>query len=556
MNAMRAWTFGCLVVLGVAAGACRSVATPLAVERASLQADVCVYGATSAGVVAAVTARGLGLTVVLLDGDGWVGGLTTSGLGATDVGNKDAIGGIARSFYRRLRAHYDDPAAWTHGRREDFRGRGHDIGDDAAWTFEPHVASATFAAMLADAGVTPLAARLDRRPGGVQKQGARITALATEDGRRIAARLFLDCTYEGDLLAAAGCEFTVGRESNARHGETLNGVQTKNATKHQFTAAVDPYVVKGEPATGLLPGIDPGGPGVEGACDARVQAYCYRLCTTDVPDNRIAWTKPDGYDARDYELLLRHFEAGSTLAPWHPVAMPNRKTDTNNNGAFSTDWIGANYDWPTADHPTRTRIAAEHRRWQQGLLWTLANDARVPPKVRAEFQRYGLAKDEFVGNGHWPPLLYVREGRRLVGELVVTEHHCMGREVVPDPVGMGAYAMDSHNVQRYVATDGTVRNEGDVQVKVPAPYGISYRSLVPQRAQADNLLVPVCVSSSHIAYGSIRMEPVFMVLAESAMRAGALALERGIAVQDVPYAELRLRLLAAGQVLAWPVQKK
>lgn len=538
-----------LVLLGALAfAACRGPVPPPAVAT-----DVCVYGATSAGVVAAIEARRQGLSVVLLDCDGWVGGLSTSGLGATDVGNKDAIGGLAREFYRRMRRHYDRPEAWTRERREQFRSRGHEPGSDAAWTFEPGVAQATFAAMLAEAGVVPVTARLDRAPGGVELDGDRIVALRTEDGRRFPARLFLDCTYEGDLMAAAGCDFVVGRESNARHRETLNGVQTANARHHQFQVPVDPYVVPGDPTSGLLPGVTAGGPGVEGAGDARVQAYCFRLCTTDVAENRVPWTRPDDYDPRDYELLLRHFEAGSTLAPWHPVGMPNRKTDTNNNGAFSTDWIGGSHDYPTADYATRARIVAAHRRYQQGLLWTLANDARVPAAVRAEFQRYGLARDEFVAHGHWPPLLYVREGRRLLGEAVVTEHHCTGRETVPDPVGMGAYAMDSHHVQRYVAADGTVRNEGDVQVRVPAPYGIPYRALVPRRGQARNLLVPVCCSASHIAYGSIRMEPVFMVLAQSAMVAGGIALARDLPVQDVPYDELQARLLARGQVLRWPV---
>jgi hypothetical protein len=536
--------------LGAWLGSCRS-----APPRPAVDCDVCVYGATSAGVVAAIAAARRRLSVVLIDSDGFVGGLTTSGLGATDVGNKDAIGGLSREFYRRLRAHYDQPEAWTWQRRADFKGRGHEPGGDAAWTFEPSVASATLAAMLAEAGVVPVTARLDRSAAGVEKDGERIRALRTEDGRVVRARMFVDCTYEGDLFAAAGCAFTVGRESNAQYGETWNGVQTRNAVHHQVTARVDPYVVPGDPASGLLPGVHAGGPGVEGAGDGRVQAYCFRLCTTDVPENRVPWTRPAGYDARDYELLLRHFEAGSTLAPWHPVGMPNGKTDTNNNGAFSTDWIGASDEWPTADYETRARLAAAHRRYQEGLLWTLANDARVPPKVRAEFARYGLAKDEFAATGHWPPLLYVREGRRLVGELVVTEHHCMGREVADDPVGMGAYAMDSHNTQRYVAADGSVKNEGDVQVRVPAPYGISYRALLPVREQAENLLVPVGVSSTHVAFGSIRMEPVFMVLAESAVIAGALALERGVALHDVPYAELRERLVAAGQVLAWPVAK-
>ena len=533
------------------AGACRGV--PSVPEDAAVVAvDVCVYGATSAGVVAAVECAARGRTVVLLDADGWVGGLTTSGLGATDVGNKDAIGGLAREFYRRLRAHYDQPQAWTAQRREDFRGRGHDAGGDAAWTFEPGVAQQVFAALLAEHRIDVRQARLDRSGGGVRKESGRLRSLRCEGGLVVEARMFLDCTYEGDLLAEAGCSFVVGRESNARHGETLNGVQTANATKHQFTARVDPYVVPGDATSGLLPHVQPGGPGAEGAGDHRVQAYCFRICATDDPGNRVAWRKPEGYDAREYEVLLRYFEAGSTLAPWHPVWMPNRKTDSNNNGAFSTDYLGANYDYPTADYATRAKIVAEHRRYQEGLFWTLAHDARVPEKVRAEFQRFGLAADEFVDHDHWPPLLYVREGRRLLGDHVVTEDHCMGRVVDADPVGMGAYAMDSHNVQRYVAADGSVRNEGDVQVRVPAPYGISYRAMVPQRGEATNLLVPVCVSASHIAYGSIRMEPVFMVLAQSAAIAADLALTGGLAAQDVPYGTLREQLVAAGQVLSWP----
>lgn len=542
-----------LVVLVGLAAACQGTH---AVER---RADVCVYGATSAGVIAAIAAVREGLTVVLLDCDGFVGGLTTSGLGATDVGNKDAIGGLSRAFYRRLRAHYERPEAWTWQRRQEFKSRGLEGDSDAAWTFEPSVAQATFAAMLAENHIVPLRARLDRgadgrATDGVHKDGARIVSIRTEDGTVVAARLFLDCTYEGDLLAAAGCAFAVGREANAQYGETLNGVQTAQATKHQFTGRVDPFVVPGQPASGLLPGVAATPPGPDGSADAGVQAYCYRLCTTDVAANRLPWTRPDGYDARDYELLLRHFEAGSTLPPWHPVGMPNGKTDTNNNGGFSTDWIGQNHGWPQASYGERARLAVAHERYQRGLLWTLANDPRVPPKVRAEFQRYGLCKDEFVATGGWPPLLYVREGRRLVGQVVVSEHHCMGREVAADPVGMGAYAMDSHNVHRYVAADGSVRNEGDVQVRVPAPYGIPYGALVPRRGDADNLLVPVCCSSSHIAYGSIRMEPVFMVLAESAVVAGAIALRRGLAVQDVSYAELGPALVARGQQLRWPVR--
>lgn len=517
------------------------------------EVDVCVYGATSAGVVAAIRATRDGLRVLLLDADGWVGGLTTAGLGATDVGNQRAVGGLARDFYRRIRRFYERPDAWRWQRRDEFGGRGHRAGEDAAWTFEPSAAQRVFAEMLDEAGVVPVRARLlrDGAGGGVVKRGNRLLELRCEGGLSVRSRVFLDCSYEGDLLAAAGCAYVVGRESNQRYGETLDGVQVARAEKHQFTVPVDPFVVPGDPSSGLLAHVHAGGPGAQGARDRRVQAYCLRMCATDHPDNRVPWPRPAAYDPREYELLLRYFEAGSTHRPWHPVAMPNRKTDSNNNGAFSTDYLGASDAWPEGSYAVRERLYREHLRYQQGLMWTLANHPRVPADVRAHFSAYGLAADEFADNDHWPPLLYVREGRRLVGEAVVTEHHCVGRRVAHDPVGMGAYAMDSHNTQRYVDRRGAARNEGDVQVRVPAPYGISYRALTPHFEDADNLLVPVALSASHIAFGSVRMEPVFMVLAESAATAAAMAVEGDCAVQDVPYAALRARLLAAGQVLAW-----
>lgn len=517
-----------------------------------LSADVCVYGATSAGVVAAIRAKAEGMDVVLLDADGWIGGLTTSGLGATDVGNRGAIGGLAREFYRRLRRHYDRPDAWNWQRRADFRGPGHRSGEDAAWTFEPSVAQATFAAMLSEAGVSTRRERLRRDGGGVVKEGNRVLALRCESGAVVRARVFLDCSYEGDLFAAAGCAYVVGREANALYGETLDGVQLVQATKHQFSRRVDPFVVPGEPASGLVAHVHAGGPGEQGARDHRVQAYCLRMCATDHPDNRVPWPKPPGYDDADYELLLRYFEAGSRHKPWHPVAMPNRKTDSNNNGAFSTDMLGGSDRWPEAGYADRRALYVAHLRYQQGLMWTLANHPRVPSEVREHFSGFGLARDEFVDHDHWPPMLYVREGRRLVGEAVVTERHCMGEEVAHDPVGMGAYAMDSHNTQRYVDEDGSARNEGDVQVRVPAPYGIPYRALTPHFEDVDNVLVPVGLSASHIAFGSVRMEPVFMVLAESAAVAAAMAVTADCAVQDVAYVDLRARLLALGQVLVWP----
>lgn len=516
--------------------------------------DVIVYGGTSAGVVAAVRAARMGASVLLIEPGRHLGGLSAAGLGATDIGNKASIGGLSREFYRRVGAKY---------------------GEAEAWRFEPHVAEQVFNEMVREAGVTvvfgqrlDLAGRVIRRAplkagdaqpllrhadgaAGVIMRGKRIVAVRMESGRVYRARVFIDASYEGDLMALAGVGYVIGREGNDVYGETLDGVQTHNAKYHQFIKPVDPYVVPGRPASGLLPGIDPAGPGVEGGGDHRVQAYCFRMCTTDVPENRRPWRKPADYDPRRYELLLRNFEAGDHRVPWSPIMMPHRKTDTNNNFAVSTDYIGMNYDYPDGDYATRARIVAEHRSYQQGLMWTLANSPRVPPEVRKHFRRWGPARDEFTDNDNWPGQLYIREARRMVAAYVMTEQNCRGRRRAADAVGLGSYGMDSHNVQRYVDANGHVRNEGDVQVHGFKPYPISYRAIVPRRAECTNLLVPVCVSASHIAYGSIRMEPVFMLLGDSAATAAVLALRADLDVQAVPYAQLAERLRAGGQVLAW-----
>ncbi|MDB5389627.1 MAG: hypothetical protein JWM11_5273, partial [Planctomycetaceae bacterium] len=355
--------------------------------------------------------------------------------------------------------------------------------------------------------------------------------------------------------ARAGCKYHVGREANSVYGETINGVQVSNATKHQFIKDIDPYIKPGDPSSGLLPLVQSGPPGVDGEGDLRVQAYNFRVCTTDVAENRKPWPKPEGYDPAQFELLLRNFDAGDHRSPWNPIFMPNRKTDTNNNFAISTDFIGANYDYPEGDWPTRERIFRQHKLYQMGLLYTLANHPRVPAKIREEFTRLGLAKDEFQDHENWPHQMYVREARRLISEYVMSQKHCQGRVVCEDPVGMGAYNMDSHNVQRYVTTDGKVRNEGDVQIGV-SPYPISYRSIRPRKTECENLLVPVCLSASHVAYGSIRMEPVFMVLGQSSATAACLALDQKVSVQDIDYPALRKRLLEEGQVLEWTGPKK
>ncbi|MCC6356382.1 MAG: FAD-dependent oxidoreductase [Verrucomicrobiae bacterium] len=520
--------------------------------------DIVIYGGTSAGLMAAAQAQRMGKTAIVIEPGRHIGGLTTGGLGWTDIGNKAAIGGLARDFYRRIKKKYDEPARWVQEAKEDYftrRKSPNSMNEDAMWTFEPKVASEVFRDVIAEHKIElVVGARLDRRPGkGVVKEGGRIAAIAVEDGRRFDGAMFIDATYEGDLMAAAGVRYAVGREANAVYGETINGVQARNAKSHQFPegANVDPYVRRGDPSSGVLPGIDPKGPGEEGSGDHRVQAYCFRMCLTEAPENMVAIQKPEGYDEREYELLLRYIESGKYHRPESKYdPLPNKKTDTNNHGAVSTDYIGMNYGYPEGDYATRERIIRRHEVFQKGYLWTLQNHPRVPEDLRNWYRRWGLPKDEFPDHGHWTPQLYIREARRMVAGVVMTEHHCRGEEKAEDPVGMGAYNMDSHNVQRYITPEGFVRNEGDLQVGVP-PYPISYRAIVPRREECENLFVPVCLSASHIAYGSIRMEPVFMILAQSSATAASMAIDGKSSVQDVPFARLRERLLADGQVLEW-----
>lgn len=518
--------------------------------------DIVVYGGTSGGVAAAVQGARLGRRVLLIEPGQHLGGLTSGGLGATDIGNKAAIGGLAREFYRRIRKEYDNDAAWRLEKRAEFTGRGHDKNEDTAWTFEPHVAEKVFRDLIREHNViVAFGQRLDLKRG-VEKAGGRIISIRMESGETFRGKIFIDAGYEGDLMAKSGVSYHVGREANKTYGETLNGVQVKNAIHHQFIKRVDAYVKPGDPASGLLPLVEAGPPGTDGDGDRRVQAYNFRLCATDRPANRRPWPKPKNYDEKQYELLLRNFEAGDLRLPWNPVLMPNRKTDSNNNFAFSTDNIGKNYEYPDGDYAKRERIWTEHVDYQKGLMWTLANHPRVPEKVRKHFQTWGLAKDEFPDTDNWPNQLYIREARRMIGEFVMIEQNCRGKRVAEDSVGLAAYTMDSHNVQRYATRDGAVRNEGDVQVGGFPPYPIAYRSIVPKANECENLLVPVCLSASHISYGSIRMEPVFMVLGESAATAAAQAIDEAVAVQKIDYPKLRERLLKDKQVLEWRKQTR
>ncbi|MBC7806884.1 MAG: FAD-dependent oxidoreductase [Akkermansiaceae bacterium] len=494
-----------------------------------IDCDLCIYGGTSAGVAAAIQARRMGKSVALLAFDRHIGGLSSGGLGATDIGNKAVIGGISREFYRRMGRHY---------------------GTGEAWKFEPTVAEETLRIMCAEVDV-PI--YFDQRLTDVEKDSNRITAIRTEGGHRFRATYFVDASYEGDLLAKAGVSYTVGREPNSQYEETLNGVQYGHP-KHNFKVPVDPFVRPGEPASGLLRGISAEPPGEHGQGDHRVQAYNFRLCMTQAP-NRIPFPKPDGYEPERFELLARYLSAGIWDVFGNNQMMPNGKTDTNNNGGFSSDNIGENYGWPEGDYETRERIFQDHVTYHQGMMWFLCHDARVPNEIRTEVNQWGLPRDEFVATGGWPHQLYIREARRMISDYVMTEADCRWQRAPDDSVGMGAYGMDSHNCQRIAREeDGvwTARNEGDVQIPVKGPYPVSYRSLVPQTGECENLLVPVCLSASHIAFGSIRMEPVFFVLGQSVATAACLAMDAGnIAVQSVGYAKLRGRLLADGQILGW-----
>ncbi len=509
--------------------------------------DIVIYGGTSGGVAAAVQAARMGKSTILIEPSCHLGGLTSGGLGMTDSGNKAAIGGVSREFYQRVKKHYDGDNAWPFQSRKSYSF--YRAEDDAIFRFEPHVAEQVFGDMLHDAGVkVVLGQRLDLTRG-VSKEGTNIASIKMESGEVFNAKVFIDASYEGDLMAKARVSYTIGRESNAKYGETIDGIQVARARSHQFLRAIDPFVRRGDPTSGLLPGIHDGPPGNDGEADRRIQAYCFRMCLTDLPSNRAAFAKPVGYDPLRYELLLRY------LTPeWKDIfgnhqAMPNRKSDTNNHGGFGTDDIGMNYDYPDGEYDARERIVEEHERYQKGLMWFLVNDPRVPLAVRERVGKWGLAKDEFVDNGNWPRQIYVREARRMVGDYVHTEHDCRRSRTTPEPIGMGSYNMDSHNCQRYVDAAGHVRNEGDVQVSPGGPYTISYRSIRPKAGECGNLLVPVCLSCSHIAYGSVRMEPVFMILGQSAATAACLAIDEGVDVQHVPYAKLRARLLADKQIL-------
>ncbi|MDR1337170.1 MAG: FAD-dependent oxidoreductase [Tannerella sp.] len=501
-----------------------AVPATLLSQTRSANADICVYGGTSAGVIAAYTAGMSGKSVILVEPGRHLGGMSSGGLGFTDIGNKYVVQGLALDFYRRLGKHY--------GKLEQ-------------WIFEPGVAEAIFNEYASGAGIE---VRYESRLADVEKTGNKVNAITVESSRKpgtatrreIRAKVFIDCSYEGDLMARSGIAHTVGREDNSLYREIFNGVELLH--QHQFPDGIDPYVIKGDSASGLLYGINPAPVQPNGTGDRKVQAYNFRITLTDRPENRIPVTRPDGYDSTRYELLLRLKE----LRPWKRHTdvfiwsrMPNGKTDINNFGGFSTDVIGENWNYPGASYEERDRIVKFHEDYTKGLLYFIGHDERIPDTIRSGMLEWGYPRDEYADNNHWSHQLYVRESRRMIGETVMTQHHCQGRETVSDGIAWAAYTMDSHNCDRHVV-NGMVKNEGNVEVGGFAPYPISYGAIVPRREEACNVIVPVCLSASHIAYGSIRMEPVFMVLGQAAAIASGLAIDnyQGI-VQQVPAEEIR-----------------
>lgn len=519
-------------------------------------ADIIIYGGTSSAVTAAVEAKKSGKTVIIVSPDKHLGGLSSGGLGYTDTGNKSVIGGLSKEFYQRLYKHYQTPEAWKWQEKEAYGNRGQNTvaldGENASmWIFEPHAAEQVFEDFIEENDITVFRDEwLDRSGNGVTKKDGKITSIKTLSGKVLEGKMFIDATYEGDLMAAAGVSYHVGREANSVYGENWNGVQTEVYHHgHQFKMDIDPYKILGDPTSGLLPEISDQPPGEYGSGDDKMQAYCFRMCMSNHPDNRISFPKPDNYDPKRYELLGRILDAG-----WREVfnkfdMIPNRKTDTNNHGPFSSDYIGGNYDYPEASYERRKEIIKAHKDYQKGYLYFLQNDPSVPADVHEKMQDWGLAADEFTDNNNWPHQLYIREARRMVGDFVMTEKDALGKTDIPRPIGMGSYALDSHNAQRYVKEDGFVQNEGDIGVKPERPYSIDYGSILPKESECSNLLVPVCVSSSHIAFGSIRMEPVFMILGQSAAAAASMAIDEGVSPQQLSYDKLRKKLQEGGQVL-------
>lgn len=518
-------------------------------------ADIIIYGDTSAAVISAIQAKKEGQSVILIAPGKHLGAMTSAGLGFTDSGKAYTIGGMSKEFYHRIWLEYQKESSWNFQKSDQFKASGQGTKainneNQTQWVFEPKVAERVYDNWLEEYNVETLRGELLNRNNGITKDKNKIISIETLSGKTFTGKIFIDCTFEGDLMAAAGCEYFVGREANSQYGENYNGGRTTlEYNGHHFKKKISPYKTPGEPSSGLIKYISDEKLTPEGQSDKKVQSYCFRMCLTDHQPNLRPITKPTNYNPENYELLARSFEAGEPLPCMTTSQMPNFKTDSNNHGPFSLDYIGMNYNYPEADYDERAKIFEEHKQYQLGLLYFLQNDPRVPESTRKKWQKWGLAKDEFTDNDNWPFYLYIREARRMIGDYVMTQANCQGTRETPKPIGMGSYTLDSHNTFRYVTDEGYVQNEGDVQVHLKNPYKIAYGAITPKRADCINLLVPVACSASHIAYGSIRMEPVFMILGHSAATAASIAIRTEKNVQDIDYNLLREKLLKDKQIL-------
>jgi len=518
-------------------------------------ADVIIYGGTSAAVTAAAQTAKMGKTVIVVSPDKHLGGMSSSGLGFTDIGNKSVIGGLSREFYQRIYQYYQKPETWKWQKRKEYGNKGQgtpaiDGKNKTMWIFEPSIAEKVFEDFIKEYKINVYRDEWLDRQNGVKIKDGKIISIKTLSGSEYKGKIFIDATYEGDLMAAAGVSYYVGREANGVYGEHWNGVQigVLHHQHHFGNMKISPYKIPGDLTSGILARISSTDPGKYGEGDKKVQAYCFRLCLTKVNENRVPFKKPEGYDSTQYELLLRIFNAGwrETFNKFDPI--PNLKTDVNNHGPFSSDNIGMNYDYPEASYERRKEIIQEHETYQKGLLYFIANDPRIPSDVQNEMKKWGLAKDEFSDTDNWPHQIYIREARRMIGEFVMTENEILSKKPVAKSIGMGSYFMDSHNTQRYITPAGFVQNEGDIGVRPPKPYKIALGAIMPKENECTNLLVPVAVSSSHIAYGSIRMEPVFMILGQSAAIVAVISLEKNTSVQEISYKDIKTKLTEFGQI--------
>lgn len=517
--------------------------------------DLCVYGETPSGIVAAIQAARMGKKVILLSNSSTVGGVMTSGLTATDINKYKAIGGIGREIFQKLYSYYSIPEAWKYQDREEFfelsKKRTFTGKNDSLkmqWVYESHVLEDIFKKMLKEAKVRVVYNQLLDLENGVVKNGRAIERLITISGDEYKAKMFIDATYEGDLMAKAGVSYTVGREASSQYDESLAGVYPAKFVGTN-TQSIDPYVKKGDPTSGLLPYIEEiDNVGKKGSEDKKMQAYTYRVTLTNEPKNRVQIQRPANYRPLWYEYIIRTIQLDTSIQLTKIITitpMPNRKTDTNH-----LDFIGASHDWPEAGHDERQRIAQTHKDYAIGLLWFLGNDLRVPERIRKEMLTWGFPKDEFKKNNHFPTQIYVRESRRMVSDYIMTQHHAKrnATEVAPYSVGLGTYALDSHYTGFIKDKDGNVLHEGGF-FSMAQIYPISYLSIIPKEGECSNLLVPICLSSSHVGFSSIRMEPVYMVLGQSAGTAAALSIDKGVSVQDLPYEVLSQKLLSDNQIL-------